>query len=98
MLSMVTSARIGPLSFRIEPRAARGELKLKVVLSVFPVRSEAVPVRLRHCEGKRVEEVLVDGKPHADSDAEEEWVVLPRIAEGCVEAVAHYCSDDGTPL
>jgi hypothetical protein len=69
----------GPMSYRIESAAARGQIRM----NLNPPRRNpprVIRVRFRHPEGKAPTRCEVDGHPHDDFDPEGEWVTLTRFA------------------
>ncbi len=78
--------QFGTVSYRIRSHAARGRLQARIqVPDRTPPR--AVVIRLRHPEGKPMQAVTVNGKPHTDFDAARECVRLVGAAGECtVEA------------
>jgi hypothetical protein len=79
----------GPLSLKYEPNLAAG--RIKATLSP-PARNapKSIYLRFRHPEAKKITSVSVNGKDHADFDAEKEWVILPGNLTGTQEVIAKY--------
>jgi hypothetical protein len=79
----------GPISFRIESRAAMGEIAAEIE---WPERKQAgeLLVRFRHPEGKPMRAVRVDGEEWREFDVEREWVRLERPAPGRHQILVRY--------
>lgn len=79
----------GPLSLRINSRAAQQEIEAVVT----PPRRNppaTLYVRLRHPEAKPMQSVTVNGAAWDRFDARQEWVILPGKLEGIQEIVVKY--------
>ncbi|MFO7974630.1 MAG: NPCBM/NEW2 domain-containing protein, partial [Candidatus Hydrogenedentota bacterium] len=72
--------RFGNVSYTIMSHVDDGFIEAEIDP---PTRSipEAIVVRLRHPEGKRIQSVEVNGKPHADFDPEKECICLQPGSE-----------------
>jgi hypothetical protein len=79
----------GPLSVRYESHA--GEGAVKVVLDP-PTRNRpgAVYLRIRHPQGRPMQSVVLNGKPHDKFDREKEWIILPGTLDGRQEITVKY--------
>ena len=78
----------GPVSYTITSAARRGRIEARIAA---PQRAapDAVVIRLRHPDGKRMRAVTVNGEPHGDFDPRGEWVrVYPD--SGPLVVVAEY--------
>lgn len=69
--------RFGPVSYQITSKVAQGLIWATVSV---PTREapEAVVIRLRHPEGKRMQSVTVNGQAHTDFDAARETVRISK--------------------
>jgi hypothetical protein len=67
--------RFGPVSYEIRSSVGEGFIEADIRP---PTRSapEAIVIRLRHPEGKPMQSVTVNGRPHEDFDAKREIVRL----------------------
>jgi hypothetical protein len=76
----------GPVSYEIISSVGSGHIDA-VIEPPARTRPKAIVLRLRHPEGKAIKSVSVDGRPHADFDANKETVRLaPADNEVRVEA------------
>ena len=79
----------GPVSATFDSRAQAGEIKADVLLSERQ-RPNALHVRFRHPDSKRMQSVTVNGRAWTDFDAAGEWVRLPAPAEDRYAIVVRY--------
>ncbi len=79
----------GLVSFEIESRANAGEIEARVTMPRRK-RPQALLIRFRHPDAKRIESVLVNGRPHPDFDAGKEWVRIAKPGAERYVVVAHY--------
>jgi hypothetical protein len=72
--------QFGPVAYNIVSHVKDGYVEASVE---SPVRNppKHVVLRIRHPEGKRIQSVTVDGKPHSDFDAASEIVRLSPAAQ-----------------
>jgi hypothetical protein len=80
--------RFGKVGYKIESKAAQGEIDAKVELSKSCTAKKIV-LRLRHPDGKPIQSVTVQGKPHTDFDPQKETITLAP-ADGTIEVRAMY--------
>jgi hypothetical protein len=79
----------GPLNLSATTLAAAGELHATVELASRK-RPQALLVRLRHPDAKRMREVTVNGRIWMDFDPRQEWVRIAAPNEDRYEIVARY--------
>jgi hypothetical protein len=79
----------GPIDLDVRSRITAGQIEARVTC---PTRNpcNTIRLRMRHLDGKPIQSVTVNGKPHADFDARKEWITLPGSLKGPIEVVAHY--------
>ena len=72
--------RFGPVSYAITSSAAQKQID---ALIQAPARTppERIVIRIRHPEGKAIQAVTVNGKPHKEFDPKKEAVTLEPAAE-----------------
>jgi hypothetical protein len=68
--------RFGTVGYAITSNVARGDIRAVVQLPPNCTAKKIV-LRLRHPDGKPMQSVTVQGKPHSDFDAKKETVSLP---------------------
>jgi len=78
----------GPVSFTIRSRLAAGTIEAEIRP---PSRSPAAKLRLRlrAPDGRKIREVLVDGRPWTEFDPAGEWITLPSSA-GTLQVAVRY--------
>lgn len=79
----------GEMSLRFASDAKGGRIAARLTP---PERNPPAKIllRFRHPAGARITRVTLNGRPHADFDAAEEWVVLPGNLQGPQQIVAYY--------
>ncbi len=79
----------GPLSFRIDSRAADGELSADIDL---PARRSpsALRIRLRHARASKMKSVQINGGDWRDFDPGGEWVRIPHPTDRHYAIRVHY--------
>jgi hypothetical protein len=68
--------RFGKVGYTITSKVAKGEIEAVVQLPE-KCTAEKVVLRLRHPDGKRMQSVTVQGKPHEDFYPPKETITLP---------------------
>jgi len=80
--------RFGPVSYRISSQVDAGRIEV-FVTTPQRERPEAIVIRLRHADGRRLDRVEVNGRPHDRFDAESETITLPPDLDA-LTVIAHY--------
>ena len=82
-------SNFGVLSFTMESRSAEGRIQ---VLLDPPRRNppESIFLRLRHPDGRTINNVNVNGQPYDHFDADREWIVLEGNLDRQQKIVARY--------
>jgi hypothetical protein len=81
------ATHFGPLSLRIT--SAGDEIRA----TLTPPRRNPpgrIYLRFRHPEGKLMQSVTINGRPHALIDVDKEWVILSPDGDGVLEVLARY--------
>jgi hypothetical protein len=67
--------RFGKVGYKIESKATQGEIDAVVELP-NPCSAKQIVLRLRHPDGKPIQSVTVQGKPHTNFDPQKETITL----------------------
>ncbi len=83
------ASSFGPLSLQYESCAAEGAVR--VVLDP-PARNrpETIYLRIRHPQGRPMQNVVLNGEDYDKFDRQKEWIILPGALEGRQEIVVRY--------
>lgn len=80
--------RFGPVSYRISSQVDAGRIEVAVTAPRRD-RPEAIVIRLRHPEGRRLDRVEVNGRPHDRFDADQEIITLASDRDA-LTVIAYY--------
>ncbi|MGA2867115.1 MAG: NPCBM/NEW2 domain-containing protein [Verrucomicrobiota bacterium] len=75
--------RFGKVAYTLQSSAAKGQIEARVELPPR-ITARKVVLRLRHPEGKPMQSVEVQGKPHRDFDRRKETITLAPAGETIV--------------
>jgi len=80
--------RFGPVSYRIRSHAAKGYIEAIIEPPARNAPRQTV-LRLRHPQGKKMQEIIVNGSPHSDFDPVRECIRI-KPAAGEIRVKAKY--------